>query len=226
MAERRFANRDVYLERLVEQPRHVEIQLLGDRHGRLVHLFERDCSVQRRHQKIIEEARAPNVDRSAMQTLLDRVAATMQRLGYDNLGTVEMLLGADGEFYFLEMNTRLQVEHPVTEMVTGLDLVIAQLDIAGGQPLPWTQDAIRQRGAAIEVRVYAEDPAKNFLPSPGTISRLLRPSGEGIRVESGVVEGSVVSVHYDPLLFKLPPPGADRAEAIVRAREAGLGQSP
>jgi acetyl/propionyl-CoA carboxylase alpha subunit len=119
-------------------------------------------------------------------------------------------------FYFLEMNTRLQVEHPVTEQVTGLDLVIAQLDIAGGQPLPWTQDAIRQRGAAIEVRVYAEDPAKNFLPSPGTISRLLLPSGEGIRVESGVVEGSVVSVHYDPLLFKLIATGADRAEAIER----------
>jgi acetyl/propionyl-CoA carboxylase alpha subunit len=141
--------------------------------------------------------------------------AGARAIGYVNAGTLEFLLDERG-FYFLEMNTRLQVEHPVTEEVTGLDLVTTQLDVAAGAPLPWTQEAIRQRGAAIEVRVYAEDPARNFLPSPGTITRLGLPRGEGLRVESGVVEGSVVSVHYDPLLFKLIATGADRAQAIER----------
>ena len=214
MAERGFANREVYLERLVEKPRHVEIQLIGDRHGRLVHVFERDCSVQRRHQKIIEEAPAPNVDRVAMDALLARVAGTLGRLGYDNLGTVEMLLGPDGEFRFLEMNTRLQVEHGVTEEVTGMDLVIAQLRSAAGEPL----DAILPqplavRGHAIQARVYAEDP-KRFLPSPGTLREFSPPAGPGIRVETGYAAGRDVTPHYDPLLAKVIAHAATRVEAI------------
>jgi len=214
MAERGFANREVYLERLVERPRHVEIQLLGDRHGRLTHVFERDCSVQRRHQKIIEEARAPNVDRAAMDALLERVAATMQRLGYDNLGTVEMLLGPDGEFRFLEMNTRLQVEHGVTEEVTGIDLVISQVRSSAGDDL----EKIITRtpnvsGHAIQARVYAEDP-RRFLPSPGTLREFSPPSGEGIRVETGYAAGRDVTPHYDPLLAKVIAHAATRKEAI------------
>ena len=216
MAERGFANRDVYLERLIEQPRHVEIQLLGDRHGRVAHLFERDCSVQRRHQKIIEEASAPNVDRGVLDPLLDRVAATMQRLGYDNLGTVEMLLGRDGEFRFLEMNTRLQVEHGVTEQVTGIDLVASQLRSSAGEKL----DAILPqaptvRGHAIQARVYAEDP-KRFLPSPGTLREFAPPRADGIRVETGYAAGRDVTPHYDPLLAKVIATASTREQAIDR----------
>jgi acetyl-CoA carboxylase biotin carboxylase subunit len=214
-AQAAFGRAEVYVERYIERGRHVEVQVLGDAKGAVVHVHERECSIQRRHQKLVEESPAPALDPALKHALTEAAVAGARAIGYANAGTLECLVDERG-FYFLEMNTRLQVEHPVTEQVTGLDLVIAQLDIAGGQPLPWTQDAIRQRGAAIEVRVYAEDPAKNFLPSPGTISRLLLPSGEGIRVESGVVEGSVVSVHYDPLLFKLIATGADRAEAIER----------
>jgi acetyl-CoA carboxylase biotin carboxylase subunit len=149
--------------------------------------------------------------------------AGARAIGYANAGTLEFLVDASGAFYFIEMNTRLQVEHPVTEEVTGLDLVVAQLRVAAGERVPWRQDEIPQRGAAIEVRVYAEDPAKNFLPSPGTVSRLVLPEGEGIRVESGIVEGSVVPVHYDPLLLKLVARGADRAEAIARLDRALAG---
>jgi acetyl-CoA carboxylase biotin carboxylase subunit len=217
MAERGFANREVYLERLVERPRHVEIQLLGDRHGRLVHLFERDCSVQRRHQKIIEEAPAPNVDRVATDALLERVAATMQRLGYDNLGTVEMLLGPDGEYRFLEMNTRLQVEHGVTEEVTGIDLVVAQIRSSAGDALADILPAsFPVNGHAIQARVYAEDP-KRFLPSPGMLREFSVPSvagADGIRVETGYAAGREVTPHYDPLLAKVIAHAATRHEAI------------
>ncbi len=203
MSERGFASREVYLERLVDKPRHVEIQLLGDRHGKLVHVFERDCSVQRRHQKIIEEARAPRVDANAMAALLARVATTMETLGYDNLGTVEMLLTPDGEFRFLEMNTRLQVEHGVTEEITGIDLVAAQLRSAAGSPLAEIlPHAPQARGHAIQARVYAEDP-KRFLPSPGTLREFQPPSGAGIRVETGYAAGREVTPHYDPLLAKV-----------------------
>jgi len=207
------------VERYVERGRHVEVQVFGDAEGSVVHMHERECSIQRRHQKVLEESPAPSLDPAIKRGLTEAVVAGARAIGYVNAGTMEFLVD-DGGFYFLEMNTRLQVEHPVTEQVTGLDLVTAQLDVAAGKPLPWTQDAIVQRGAAIEVRVYAEDPAKNFLPSPGTITRLAMPAGEGIRIESGVVEGSVVSVHYDPLLFKLIATGADRPQAIERLARA------
>ena len=217
MAERGFANREVYLERLVENPRHVEIQLLGDRHGKMAHLFERDCSVQRRHQKIIEEARAPAVDNAVLGALLDRAAATLGRMGYDNLGTMELLLAPDGEYRFLEMNTRLQVEHGVTEEITGVDLVAAQLGSSAGLPMALIlPESPRPQGHAIQARVYAEDP-KRFLPSPGTLREFAPPSGAaGIRVETGYAAGRDVTPHYDPLLAKVIAHAASRAEAIDR----------
>ncbi len=214
MSERGFASREVYLERLVERPRHVEIQLIGDRHGRVAHVFERDCSVQRRHQKIIEEARAPNVDPAVMGALLERVASIMGGLGYDNLGTVEMLLGADGEFAFLEMNTRLQVEHGVSEEITGIDLVASQLRSSAGERLEAIlPEAPRARGHAIQARVYAEDP-RRFLPSPGTLREFAPPSAPGIRVETGYAAGREVTPHYDPLLAKVIAVAGTREAAI------------
>jgi len=218
-AQAAFGRADVYVERYVERGRHVEVQVFGDTKGAVVHMHERECSLQRRHQKLLEESPAPNLDATTKRGLTEAAVAGARAIGYVNAGTMEFLV--DGrDFYFLEMNTRLQVEHPVTEEVTGLDLVTTQLDVAAGAPLPWTQDAIRQRGAAIEVRVYAEDPAKGFLPSPGTITRLTLPAGAGVRLESGVVQGSVVSVHYDALLFKLIASGADRAQAVDRLAAA------
>jgi acetyl-CoA carboxylase, biotin carboxylase subunit len=214
MAQRGFASGEVYLERLVEKPRHVEIQLLGDRHGNVAHVFERDCSVQRRHQKIIEEARAPHVDAAAMQALLVRVAATLARLGYDNLGTVEMLLSPDGEFRFLEMNTRLQVEHGVTEEITGIDLVEGQLRSSAGHRLAEIlPQAPQARGHAIQARVYAEDP-RRFLPSPGLLREFAPPAAPGIRVETGYAAGREVTPHYDPLLAKVIALADTRAGAI------------
>ncbi|HUJ01726.1 MAG TPA: biotin carboxylase N-terminal domain-containing protein [Usitatibacter sp.] len=216
MAERGFASREVYLERLVESPRHVEVQLLGDRHGHVAHLFERDCSVQRRHQKIIEEARAPRVDRQRLAPLLDKLAGTFGRLGYDNLGTVEMLLSPEGEFRFLEMNTRLQVEHGVTEEITGIDLVAAQLRSSAGMALAQILPSAPQAcGHAIQARVYAEDP-KRFLPSPGTLTEFAFASGPGIRVETGYAKGRAVTPHYDPLLAKVIARAETRAAAIDR----------
>ncbi len=220
MAERSFANGEVYLERLIERPRHVEMQLLGDRHGRLMHVFERDCSVQRRHQKIIEEAPAPRVDRARVQALLAQTASTFERLGYDNLGTVEMLLTPDGEFRFLEMNTRLQVEHGVTEEVTGIDLVAAQLSSSAGKALDEiVPEAPRLHGHAIEARVYAEDP-KRFLPSPGTLVEFAPPAGPGIRVETGYAAGREVTPYYDPLLAKVIARADHRGAAIDRLIDA------
>jgi acetyl/propionyl-CoA carboxylase alpha subunit len=194
--------------------------VFGDTRGSVVHLHERECSIQRRHQKLVEESPAPNLDARTKRGLTEAALAGARAIGYVNAGTLEFLVDPQGGFYFLEMNTRLQVEHPVTEEVTGIDLVTTQLRVAAGEPLPFAQETIEQRGAAIEVRVYAEDPAKGFLPSPGTITRLSLPQGEGIRLESGVAEGSVVSVHYDPLLFKLIARGADRAQAIERLAAA------
>jgi acetyl-CoA carboxylase biotin carboxylase subunit len=219
-AQAAFGRGEVYVERYLERPRHVEVQIFGDAAGTVVHLHERECSLQRRHQKLVEESPAPNLPAAIKRGLTEAAVAGARAIGYVNAGTLEFLVAADGGYYFLEMNTRLQVEHPVTEEVTGLDLVVAQLRVAAGEPLPFHQDKIEQHGAAIEVRVYAEDPAKGFLPSPGTITRLVLPEGEGIRVESGVVEGSVVSVHYDPLLFKLISRDADRARAIERLARA------
>jgi acetyl-CoA carboxylase, biotin carboxylase subunit len=219
-AQAAFGRADVYVERYVERGRHVEVQVFGDAKGHVVHMHERECSIQRRHQKVLEESPAPNLPAATKRGLTEAAVAGARAIDYVNAGTLEFLVDEAGRFYFLEMNTRLQVEHPVTEEVTGLDLVVAQLRVARGEPLPFAQDAIVQRGAAIEVRVYAEDPAKNFLPSPGTLTLLSLPRGDGIRVESGVEEGSVVSVHYDPLLFKLIARGDDRAQAIERLARA------
>ncbi|HEU4369998.1 MAG TPA: acetyl-CoA carboxylase biotin carboxylase subunit [Methylomirabilota bacterium] len=216
-----FGNAAVYLERYLERPRHVEVQVFGDAHGSVVHLHERECSIQRRHQKLIEESPAPGLDPATKRGLVEAAVAGARAIGYVNAGTLEFLVDAAGRFYFIEMNTRIQVEHPVTEEVTGLDLVVEQLRVAAGERLAWRQEAIVQRGAAVECRVYAEDPDKNFLPSPGTLARLDLPGGEGMRVESGVEAGGVVSVHYDPLLFKLVAHGGGRAEALARMR-AGL----
>jgi acetyl/propionyl-CoA carboxylase alpha subunit len=219
-AEAAFGNGAVYLERYLERPRHVEVQVFGDSAGTVVHLHERECSIQRRHQKIVEEAPAPRLTATTKAGLTTAAVRGARAIGYVNAGTMEFLVDGAGDFYFLEMNTRLQVEHPVTEETTGTDIVVAQLEVAAGTPLSWTQDTITQRGAAIECRVYAEDPARGFLPSPGTITRLDFPQGEGIRVESGVTAGSVVSVHYDPLLFKLVARGDGREQAIERMSDA------
>jgi acetyl/propionyl-CoA carboxylase alpha subunit len=196
------------------------VQVFADAHGGVVHLHERECSIQRRHQKLIEESPAPNLPAATKRGLTEAAVAGARAIGYVNAGPMEFLVDAAGGFYFLEMNTRIQVEHPVTEEVTGLDLVVEQLRVAAGERLSWRQDAIVQRGAALECRVYAEDPDRNFLPSPGTIARLRLPDGEGVRVESGVEAGSVVSVHYDPLLFKLITRGGDRDQALARMRAA------
>jgi acetyl-CoA carboxylase biotin carboxylase subunit len=219
-AQAAFGTGDLYVERYLERPRHVEVQVFGDDAGAIVHMHERECSIQRRHQKLVEESPAPGLPASTKAGLTKAAVAGARAIGYTNAGTMEFLVDEGGGFYFLEMNARLQVEHPVTEEVTGLDLVVAQLRAAAGEPLPWTQSEIVQRRAAIECRVYAEDPSKGFLPSPGTVQKLELPSGEGIRIESGVEAGSPVSVHYDPLLLKLIAHGADRAQAIERLTDA------
>jgi acetyl-CoA carboxylase biotin carboxylase subunit len=219
-AQAAFGRSDVYLERYLERPRHVEIQIFGDGEGTAVHLYERECSIQRRQQKLVEESPAPNLAPALRDDLAGAAVAGARAIGYVNAGTMEFLVDARGGFYFLEMNTRLQVEHPVTEEVTGFDLVVAQLRVAEGERLPWRQEEIAQRRAAIECRVYAEDPAKGFLPSPGRLTRFSVPSGEGIRIESGVEAGSTVSVHYDPLLFKLITHGPTRGEAVERMAAA------
>jgi acetyl-CoA carboxylase biotin carboxylase subunit len=219
-AQAAFGAGDLYVERYLERPRHVEVQVFGDDTGTVVHMHERECSIQRRHQKLIEESPAPGLSPSTKTGLIAAAVAGARAIGYTNAGTMEFLVDTDGRFYFLEMNARLQVEHPVTEEVTGLDLVVAQLRAAAGEPLPWAQGDIVQRRAAIECRVYAEDPSKGFLPSPGTVQRLELPSGAGIRIESGVEAGSTVSVHYDPLLLKLIAHGRTRVEAIERLTDA------
>ena len=218
-----FGDGTLYVERLVEQPRHVEFQILADDHGHVIHLFERECSIQRRHQKVIEETPSTALTPSVRQRMGEAAVAVARAAGYRNAGTVEFLLEGSGDnarFYFLEMNTRLQVEHPVTEQVTGVDLVRAQLAIAAGEPLSWPQTAVSQRGHAIEVRVYAEDPARNDLPQAGPLLLYREPSMPGIRVDAGVTEGSEVSVHYDPLLAKLIAWGDTRDAARRRALAA------
>jgi acetyl-CoA carboxylase biotin carboxylase subunit len=219
-AERAFGNSDVYLERLIERPRHIEIQIFADEHGNTVYLGERECSVQRRHQKVIEESPSPIVDEEMRRRMGEVAVRAAQAANYANAGTIEFLVGAERNFYFLEMNTRLQVEHPVTELVTGLDLVQLQIRIAAGEPLPFGQSDVQLRGHAIECRIYAEDPDNNFFPSPGRITRIAQPSGPGIREDSGIYEGWNVPLEYDPLLSKLIAYGETRAQAIARLRRA------
>jgi acetyl-CoA carboxylase, biotin carboxylase subunit len=220
-AKSAFGSDAVYIEKAIENARHVEIQVLGDQHGRLVSLFERDCSIQRRHQKVIEETPCPVLSPETLAKMADAALRGAAAIGYFSAGTFEFLLAPDGSFYFLEMNTRLQVEHPVTELVTGLDLVKEMLSIADGKPLSF--DEVTRHGAAIEVRVYAEDPSTGFLPSPGQISLLRPASGPGVRDDSGIFEGAQVSSNYDPLLSKLSVWGRDRGQALARMRRA-LGE--
>ena len=215
-----FGDDDVYLEKFIEEPRHVEIQVLGDHHGNLVSLGERECSLQRRHQKVVEEAPSPAVDEDLRRRMGEAAVKAARAVGYTNAGTVEFLLAKGGEFYFLEVNTRLQVEHPITEAVTGIDLVAAQLAIAQGEPLAPACYGVQPRGHAIELRIYAEDPYRGFVPSPGRIDRLRWPEGPGIRVDAGVYEGSEVSIYYDPMLAKLLISGADRQQALARMGRA------
>ena len=215
-AQRAFGDGEVYLEKAIVNPRHIEVQVLADEYGNTVYLGERECSIQRRHQKVVEEAPSPIVD-PAMRRRMGEVAVRVAKAaGYTNAGTVEFLVDQNKNFYFLEMNTRLQVEHPVTELITGLDLVHLQIRIAAGEKLPFTQDDIFIRGHAIECRIYAEDPDNNYFPSPGKITLLLAPSGPGIRRDSGMYEGWTVPVDYDPLLAKLIGYGSDRQQAISR----------
>ena len=219
-AERSFGSGEVYLEKLIERPRHIEIQVLADEHGRCVCLGERECSVQRRHQKVIEEAPSAVVGDDLRRRMGEAAVRLALAAGYTNAGTVEFLVDDAQNFYFLEMNTRLQVEHPVTELVTGLDLVHLQLRIAQGEPLPFTQSDVVLRGHAIECRVYAEDPDNQFMPSPGRITRLLQPGGPGIREDCGIYEGWVVPMDYDPMLSKLIAFAPTRSLAIDRMLRA------
>ena len=217
-----FGDGTLYVERLIERPHHVEVQVIGDGHGHLVHLFERECSVQRRHQKVIEESPSPAITPALRERLTAAAVNAARTVSYCNAGTVEFLVDLGGgdidraPFYFLEMNTRLQVEHPVTEQVAGVDLVRAQLIVASGEPLPWDQRTLAQRGHAIEVRVYAEDPSHGFLPQAGRLLLYREPRLPGVRVDSGFVEGNEISVHYDPLIAKVIASAETRDLTIVR----------
>jgi acetyl-CoA carboxylase, biotin carboxylase subunit len=215
-----FGDDAIYIEKFVEKPRHVEIQVLADQHGNAIHVGERECTIQRRHQKVIEECPSPIVDPELRGRMGEAALKVAQAANYYNAGTVEFLVDARRRFYFLEMNTRLQVEHPVTEMVTGLDLVKLQIAVARGDKLPLKQSDVVMRGASMECRIYAEDPDNNFFPSPGTIVRLRTPSGPGVRDDSGVYEGWTVPIDYDPLISKLVPWGSSRAESMARMQRA------
>ena len=219
-ASKAFGDARLLLERYIEEPRHVEFQIFGDGRGDVLHLFERDCSIQRRHQKVVEESPAPRYSDELRQRMAQAAIAAARGVDYRNAGTVEFIVTPDGEFYFLEMNTRLQVEHPVTEQVLGIDLVRAQLEVASGAPMPWTQEQLRQRGHAIEVRVYAEDPDDRFLPQTGTIAFYAEPSGPGVRVDGGVMQGSEIGVKFDPMLAKLICFADDREHCIDRLDRA------
>jgi acetyl-CoA carboxylase biotin carboxylase subunit len=221
-AQRAFDDPRLYAEKAILRPRHVEIQLIGDTLGHLIHLGERECSIQRRHQKVMEECPSPLVaERPGMRARMGEAAVRAARAaGYHSAGTVEFLVDGAGEFYFLEMNTRLQVEHPVTELVTGLDLVRLQIEVAAGQPLPLAQEDVAWRGVAIESRIYAEDPDNQFFPSPGRVTRLMRPAGPGIRVDGAVYAGWTVPIEYDPLLAKVAVWAETREHAIDRAIRA------
>ena len=211
-----FKNDGIYMEKFVEEPRHIEIQVLGDNYGNVIHLGERECSVQRRHQKLIEESPSPAVSYELRQEMGKVAVEACKRIGYSNAGTIEFLMDENGKFYFMEMNTRLQVEHPVTEAITGLDLVELQLKVAAGEPLGFTQADVTATGHAVEARLYAEDPEKGFLPSTGKLWALQFPEGDGIRIDTGVEAGDTVTPFYDPMIAKVIAHGGTRAEAIAR----------
>ncbi len=213
-AEAAFGDGSIYLEKYIEHPRHVEVQILADHHGNVVHLWERDCSTQRRHQKLIEESPSPHLTQETRVAICESAARLVKASGYTNAGTVEFIVDAQGNFYFIEVNARIQVEHPVTEMMTGVDLIKAQIRVASGEPLPFSQSDIVARGAAIECRINAEDPAKNFQPSPGKIERMIAPGGFGVRFDSHAHPGYVVSPHYDSMIGKLIVHQPTRREAI------------
>jgi len=219
-AKASFGDDRVFLEKYIEEPRHIEIQVLGDAHGNVVHLGERECSIQRRHQKVIEESPSPFLDAATRAAMGAQAVALAKAVSYRSAGTVEFIVDRNKNFYFLEMNTRLQVEHPVTEMVTGLDLVELMIRITAGEKLPFAQEDVKQTGWAIEARVYAEDPTRNFLPSIGRLVRYIPPSGDGVRIDSGVSEGAEISIFYDPMIAKLCAYGTDRNEATLRLRAA------
>jgi acetyl-CoA carboxylase, biotin carboxylase subunit len=219
-AEAAFGNPGVYMERFIEKPRHIEFQILADQYGNVVHLGERDCSIQRRHQKLLEEAPSPALSPELRQKMGEAAVRAAQSIGYVGVGTIEFLLDASGEFYFMEMNTRIQVEHPVTEMITGLDLISEQIRIAQGDRLTFSQKDIHLCGHAIECRINAEDPEQNFRPSPGRISAYLPPGGPGVRMDSHVYPDYEIPPYYDSLIGKLIVWGSDRKAAIARMKRA------
>lgn len=219
-AEQSFNNPELYLEKFIINPRHIEIQVMGDSFGNAVHLGERDCSIQRRHQKLIEEGPSPALTEEMRQQLGDAAVAGSKAVNYVGAGTMEFLLSADGSFNFMEMNTRIQVEHPVTEEITGTDLVREQIRVCAGEEPAWKQEDIQIRGHAIEFRINAEDPARNFLPMPGTITALHKPGGIGVRVDTHIYEGYRIPPYYDSLIAKLIVRGDDRTHALARAKRA------
>ncbi|MGM0378078.1 MAG: acetyl-CoA carboxylase biotin carboxylase subunit [Bacteroidota bacterium] len=219
-AENAFGDPSLYLEKYLKSPHHIEIQILADEHGNVVHLFERECSVQRRHQKVVEETPSPFISEEIRQAMADRAVAAARSVNYTGAGTVEFLVDADKNFYFLEMNTRLQVEHPITERTTGIDLVKAQIGIANGDPLPFKQEDISKTGHAIECRIYAEDPVHNFMPGAGRVLHITEPLGLGVRTDGYVYEGYEITVYYDPLISKLIVWAQDRDEAVARMKRA------
>ena len=214
-AQAAFGNAGVYLEKYIQRPRHVEVQILADQHGNVVHLWERDCSTQRRHQKLIEESPAPNLPEKTRTAICEAAVRLIKKANYTNAGTVEFIVDQDNNFYFIEVNARIQVEHPVTEMVTGIDLIKSQIMIAAGEPLPFRQKDIRLHGCALECRINAENPAKNFQPTPGKITQLFVPGGRGVRFDSHVHVGYVVPPYYDSMIGKLIIHQPTRAEAIA-----------
>ena len=219
-AEAAFGNSDIYLEKYVEHPRHVEVQIMADLHGNVVHLWERDCSMQRRHQKLIEESPAPQLSGETRTAMCEAAVRLVKAADYSNAGTVEFIVDQEGHFYFIELNARIQVEHPVTEMVTGVDLIKTQIQVAAGDPLPFAQEDIAQNGSAIECRINAEDPQKNFRPTPGTISRLFTPGGYGVRFDSHIHAGYTISPYYDSMIGKLIVHQPTRPEAIACMKRA------
>jgi len=211
-----FGDGSVFIEKYVSSPKHIEIQILGDTHGNIIHLFERECSIQRRYQKVVEEAPSSAISPQTREAMGKAAVDVARACNYFGAGTVEFIFDEKGNFYFLEMNTRLQVEHPVTEMITGVDLVKEQVKIAQGEKLSFTQKDLQIRGHAIELRVYAEDPCNNFLPDVGKLIKYVRPQGPGIRVDDGFEQGMTVPIYYDPMIAKLIAYGKDREEAITR----------